>query len=123
MIDPLYGIHGRMAYIGLNGRVDGMSVSDKALDGLVLATANASYRRSIDAAELAACLRSGDGGSWIVHVATFLTEVQPELVLKFAERHGISMSELAFAYNAMKATTGEANPALETALVQLAPAA
>jgi hypothetical protein len=100
-----------------------MSVVHKDLDGLVLGTTNASYRRSIGAEALALCLKSGQAGSWIVHVVTFLTEVQPDLILEFAELHGISTSELACAYDAMKAATGEANPALEMTLVQLAPAA
>jgi hypothetical protein len=100
-----------------------MDDCEGALDGLVLGTTNAPYRRSIGASEMVACLTSGESGPWLVHVATFFTEVRPELVLGFAERHGISMAELASAYQAMKAATGEANSDLETALVQLAPAA
>lgn len=100
-----------------------MSAPHKNLDGLVLGTTNASYRRSIGAEALAACLKSGSAGSWTVHVVTFLTEVRPELILEFAELHDISTDELASAYDAMKTATGEANPALEMTFVQLAPAA
>ena len=93
------------------------------LDDLVLGTTNAPYRRAISADQLTVCLSSCESGSWKVHVATFFTEVRPELVLRFAELHGVSMSELASAYHAMKVVTGEANPVLEADLEQLAPTA
>ena len=78
---------------------------------------------AISADQLTVCLSSCESGSWKVHVATFFTEVRPELVLRFAELHGVSMSELASAYHAMKVVTGEANPVLEADLEQLAPTA
>jgi PHD/YefM family antitoxin component YafN of YafNO toxin-antitoxin module len=92
-----------------------------AVDKLVLATVNAPYKRSIDAAALRACLAGRDLDPWLVHVATFFTDVAPELVLEFAERHGISRSALAKAYRAMTRKTGERNPHLEAALVRMAP--
>jgi hypothetical protein len=89
------------------------------VDDLVLGTTNAPYRRSISAAELAGCLASGESGAWLVHVATFFTEVRPELVLKFAELHGVPRNALAKAYQSMRARTGEVSPALESALERL----
>ena len=58
-----------------------------------------------------------------MHIATFFTDVRPELVPRFAKLHGIPARELAFAYDEVKRATGEANPALENLLEQLAPAA
>jgi hypothetical protein len=66
---------------------------------------------------------SGESGQWTVHVATFFTDVRPELVLKFAKLHRIPTRELSSAYGEMKQATGEANPALENLLEQLAPTA
>jgi hypothetical protein len=91
-----------------------------AVDKLVLATVNAPYKRSIDAATLRDCLAKPDLDQWLVHVATFFTDVAPELVFKFADRHGISRSRLAKAYRAMKRRTGEWNPVLEADLGPLA---
>jgi excisionase family DNA binding protein len=92
------------------------SMSKREVEVLVLGTTNAPYRRSITATELARGLASGKGEPWTVHVATFFTDVKPELILRFAETHGISKRLLTSTYRAMKAATGEANPALETAL-------
>jgi excisionase family DNA binding protein len=97
-------------------------ISKGEVDELVLGTTNAPYRRSITAAELARSLVSGKSEPWTVHIATFFTDVKPELVLKFAEMHGISRRVLASTYRALKTATGEANPALETVLDQLASA-
>jgi hypothetical protein len=58
-----------------------------------------------------------------VHVATFFTDVRPELVLRFTKLHGIPARELALAYGDVKPATGDANPALENLLEQLAPTA
>jgi hypothetical protein len=91
-----------------------------AVDKLVLATINAPYKRSIDAATLRNCLAKLDLDQWLVHVATFFTDVAPELVFKFADQHGISRSTLTKAYLAMKKKTGERNPDLETDLVPMA---
>lgn len=99
------------------------SIPDQEVDELVLGTTNAPYRKVIRAAQLAKQLTSSRTGPWNVHVATFFTDVRPELILKFAAIHGVSKSDLAMAYRAMKAATGEANPRLEAAFEQLAPAA
>jgi hypothetical protein len=93
----------------------------REIDDLVLGTTNAPYRRSIRAKELVEALMSGESDRWTVHVATFFTDVRPELVLRFAELHGIPTRELASTYDEMKAATGEANLALENLLERLAP--
>jgi hypothetical protein len=97
------------------------NVSVHEVDELVLGTTNAPYRRSISASELANALMSGRNGRWAVHVATFFTDVRPKLVLRFAALHRIPPRKLASAYSEMKDATGEANPALENLLEQLAP--
>jgi excisionase family DNA binding protein len=98
-------------------------VAVRGIDDLVLGTTNAPYRRSIRAKELADALMSGESGRWAVHVATFFTDVRPELVLKFAKLHGIPKRKLASTYEEVKAATGEPNPSLENLLEQLAPTA
>lgn len=90
------------------------------LDELVLGTTNAPFRRSIGAGQLASILKSADPGPWLVHLANFFTEVRPELVLMFAEHHGVSIRDLSSVYGTVKTATGEANPSLEIALEQLA---
>jgi hypothetical protein len=97
--------------------------SVREIDDLVLGTTNAPYRRSIRAKELVDALRSGESGRWAVHVATFFTDVRPELVLRFAKLHGIPKRKLASTYDQVKAATGETNPSLEHLLEQLAPTA
>jgi prevent-host-death family protein len=99
----------------------GRPMSKREVDELVLGTTNAPYTRSITAATLAKSLTSGKCGQWKVHIATFFTDVKPELILEFAEVHGISRRVLASTYRALKAATGEGNPALEAILGQLAP--
>jgi hypothetical protein len=101
----------------------GRGTSVREIDDLVLGTTNAPYRRSIRAKELVDALTFGGSGEWTVHVATFFTDVRPELVLRFAKLHGIPTRELASAYGEVKEATGEANPALENLLEQLAPTA
>jgi hypothetical protein len=101
--------------------VQGTSV--RQIDDLVLGTTNAPYRRSIRTKELVDALTSGESGTWTVHVASFFTDVRPELVLQFAKLHGISARKLTSAYGEIKQATGEANPALEKLLEQLAPTA
>ena len=96
------------------------AISKREVDELVLGTTNAPYRRSITATELTRRLVSGKSEPWTVHIATFFTDVKPELVLKFAKMHGVSRRVLASSYRALKTATGEANPALETVLDQLA---
>jgi hypothetical protein len=90
------------------------------VDKLVLATVNAPYRRSISGQTLAECLAAARPNGWTVHVATFFTDVTPRLVLEFAEGHGLSRSDLAQAYFAIKRETGQQNPALEAELGSLA---
>ncbi len=99
----------------------GPRLTPDAVDKLVLATVNAPYKRSIDAATLQNCLAGLDLDRWLVHIATFFTDVAPGLVFKFADQHGISRSKLAKAYLAMRKRTGEQNPDLETDLVPVAP--
>jgi excisionase family DNA binding protein len=101
----------------------GRGASIREIDDLVLGTTNAPYRRSIAAKELVDALMSGVSGQWTVHVATFFTDVRPELALRFAKLHGVPTRELASAYGGVKEATGEANPALEKLLEQLAPTA
>jgi excisionase family DNA binding protein len=98
------------------------SIPDREVDELVLGTTNAPYKRAVSAAQLAKHLASCGTGPWNVHVATFFTDVRPELILKFAAIHRVSKSDLAATYRAVKAATGEANPRLEAILGQLAPA-
>jgi excisionase family DNA binding protein len=90
------------------------------IDQLVLGTTNAPYRRTMNATDLVARLTSRDWQNWIAHVATFFTEVRPELVLEFARFHAIPIQDLAASYRSMKSATGESNPALESALERLA---
>jgi hypothetical protein len=91
-----------------------------SVDKLVLATVNAPYKRGISATILKECLMKGEPGDWPVHLATFFTDVTPDLVFGFAALHGIFKFELAHAYVAMKSKTGELNPDLEAELVPLA---
>jgi hypothetical protein len=98
----------------------GRSSTPKDIDQLVLGTTNAPYRRTIKSTDLVARLTSRNWQNWIAHVVTFFTEVQPELVLQFARIHAIPIQDLAAAYRSMKSATGEANPALESALERLA---
>ncbi|CAN7714797.1 hypothetical protein [Rhizobium sp. LjRoot258] len=97
--------------------------SPSAVDALVLGTVNAPYKRAISAEELARAFSSCQLQNWIVHVATFFTDVRPTLVIEFAETHGIPHVELENVYATVKRTTGERNPDLEAALVALAHAA
>jgi hypothetical protein len=94
--------------------------TNSAVDKLVLATVNAPYKREISVSILKECLVKGEPGDWPVHLASFFTDVSPNLVFRFAALHGISKSKLAQAYLAMKAKTGELNPDLEAELVPLA---
>lgn len=95
-------------------------VPGRAVDKLVVATVNAPYRRAITAQTLAACLADTTFDGWIVHVATFFTDLSPDLVLDFAAQHGISHAGLAKSYFRVKQRTGEGNPGLETKLASLA---
>jgi len=112
-IDEDISVAGLLAAFGADGDASWV-------DDLVLGTTNAPYRRSIGATELANALTAVGAADWRVHVATFFTEVRPELVLSFATIHGIALPQLADAYRAMREATGEANPALEKLIEQLA---
>jgi hypothetical protein len=90
------------------------------VDKLVLATVNAPYKRDITASTLTECLLKADAGDWLVHVATFFTDVSPPLILAFAGLHGISRIKLGQAYLAIKVKTGELNLNLETLLEPMA---
>jgi hypothetical protein len=90
------------------------------VDKLVLATVNAPYKRDITASTLTECLLKADAGDWLVHVATFFTDVSPALIFAFAASHGISKAKLAQAYLAMKSTTGELNLDFEAVLEPVA---
>ncbi len=93
------------------------------MDKLVLATVNAPYKRDISAAALKDCLANAELDVWPVHVATFFTDVSPDLIFGFAAAHGVTKHQLARAYWAMQAKTGERSPDLEAKLVPLARAA
>ena len=90
------------------------------VDKLVLSTVNAPYARNISAATLRKCIVEAKLDDWLVHVATFFTDVSPNLIFKFASSHGVSKSKLAEAYRVMKADTGERNSDLEAELVSMA---
>jgi hypothetical protein len=94
-----------------------------AINKLVLATVNAPYKRDISAATLCECLAHAELGEWPVHLASFFTDVDPDLVFGFAASHGIPKVALAEAYSAMKTATGECNPILEREFGPLATAA
>jgi hypothetical protein len=101
----------------------GAAEGDSAVDRLVLSTVNAPYKRTITAATLQECILTSRLDEWTVHIATFFTDVSPNLVLGFASAHGISKSKLAEVYLAMKTKTGERNPDLEAELAPVATSA
>jgi hypothetical protein len=117
----------RNSYIELmtSARIDQLArkMAIEEVDELVLAAVNAPYKRAIGAATLADRLAKAEPGKWPVHVATFFTDVSPDLVLAFAAAHGLSRSELACAYLATKRKTGERNAELEAELGSVATAA
>ncbi len=106
-------------------RIDQLTreMATKEVDELVLAAVNAPYKRTIGAATLAGRLAKAEPGKWPVHVATFFTDVSPDLVLAFAAAHGLSKSQLARAYLATRRRTGERNGELEAELGSVAAAA
>lgn len=108
---------------GLNISPASIHRSPSAVDALVLGTVNAPYKRAISAEELAQALASGHLRNWLVHIATYFTDVRPTLVIEFAEAHGIGHVELENVYTSVKRTTGERSTDLEAALVALAHAA
>lgn len=86
------------------------------IDALVLGTVNAPYRRSISADDLARAILDPSNTPWIVHLATFYTDVRPAMILQFAEAHGIDRIYVAMSYMTVRAATGERSAALEAKL-------
>jgi hypothetical protein len=100
----------KASYIDAHGawtNQDALNVATKSVDKIVLATVNAPYRCAIDAGTLTGCLARAEADDWLVHLATFFTDVSLELVFAFAAEHGLSKSKLAEAYFACKKKTGE----------------
>lgn len=96
------------------------------VDGLVLGTVNASFKRSIDAQTLASGIAAvvTSDRSWVshvAHVATFFFEVKPHLIVAFADHHGIDGMTLRAAYATMRDFTGERNADLERFIQEAAP--
>jgi hypothetical protein len=108
--------------MALTASQSALSEAASAVDRLVLSAVNAPYKRNISAAVLQRCIARTELDEWAVHVASFFTDLPPDLVFGFASSHGISKSKLAETYRAMKLKTGERNPDLEAKLVALAPA-
>jgi len=100
-----------------------MSKRAKFTDALVLGTVNAPYRREINARDLSRCLRREELSEWLVHIATFFTDVDPSLVLQFAELHDIPVTDLRRVYSDVKRKTGERSPRLEATFDAMANAA
>lgn len=97
-----------------------MSSSLERTDLLVLGTVNAPLKRQIAPNDLVRCLSSGDPDPWLVHVAAFFTEVSPDLVVTFADEHGVDRRSLARTYFATKTKTGIVHEQLEARLGRLA---
>jgi hypothetical protein len=86
------------------------------IDNLVLGTVNAPWKTAISAEDLAHLVDAGQVDEHLLHLASFFGEVRPELILAFAEAHGISRLALRRTYNLVRVRTGEENNAL-TALL------
>jgi hypothetical protein len=89
------------------------------VDGLVLATVNASWKRTLSADQLALAVTEGQTTQYLPHLATFYGEVSPKLVISFAEDHEIALDKLSATYRQVRELTGETNAALEPLLVRL----
>jgi hypothetical protein len=94
------------------------------VDLLVLNTVNASWRRRIDAATLAACL----GGTrsqrnWSAHVRTFFEDVPREAMLRFMVAHRLEPRAVLETYRTLRGRVEAGNDALEGWLAELADAA
>lgn len=89
------------------------------VDGLVLGTVNAPWKRILDAEQLAQAVVTGQTGDYLPQLATFFGEVSPRLVMSFADHHRISHEVLAATYKTVKGLTGETNTSLENLLVGL----
>ena len=75
----------RMNAAGGRRRERGRSMSKREVDELVLGTTNAPYKKSITAAALAKGLASGTSEPCTVHIATFFTDVRPELIFEVCQ--------------------------------------
>lgn len=93
------------------------------VDALVMGTVNAPYKRSLSPDVLADCIATGDVKPWVVHVATFFTDVRPGLVFEFADLHHIAVPTLISTYMALSSQTGERSFALEAEFDSMAAAA
>jgi hypothetical protein len=90
-------------------------------DALVLATINASWRRTIDAPTLLGCIRDlREIQTWLPHLATMFSEVSLEALLRWMTAHDISPAVLGRCYEQVAALTGERNPMLEAWLGDMA---
>ena len=87
------------------------------IDGLVLGTVNAPWKRTLDAEQLAQAVMTSQTGDCLPQLATFFGEVSSQLIVGFADQHKIAHEVLASTYEAVKRLTGERNEALEAELL------
>jgi hypothetical protein len=109
-----------------NGDMIGAYVEAKMatrLDELVLGTVNAPWKRVLNADQLERAVATGEVEGCLPHLATFFAEVSPTLVIRFADQHGISLTDLSVTYRQVRSLTGEANAALESLIVVMGQAA
>jgi len=93
------------------------------IDALVLNSVNASWRRSIDAATLVACLRGArEPAEWADHVRAFFEDVPREALYRFVLAHEVPPGCLLATYRAL-VTPEERHGGLESWLAGLADAA
>ncbi|WP_349371972.1 hypothetical protein [Salinarimonas sp.] len=97
-----------------------MSSPLERTDLLVLGTVNAPLKRQMASTDLVQCLASEDPDPWLVHIAAFFTEVSPDLIVSFADGHGVDRRSLARTYFATKTRTGILHEQLEVRLGRLA---
>jgi len=90
----------------------------KNVDGLVLGTVNAPWKRRLDALQLAHAVVTNQTEDYLPQLATFFGEVSPRLVVSFADQHQISRENLTHAYRSVAALTGERNASLEKFLIE-----
>lgn len=89
------------------------------VDGLVMGTVNAPWKRTLTADQLALAVAQSQTSQYLTHLATFFGEVSPKLVLTFAAGHHISPEVLSATYERVKHLTGEANTSLEPLLASV----
>ena len=93
------------------------------IDALVLNTVNVSWRRTIDATTLVACLRgTSESAEWAEHVRTFFEDVPREALYRFVLAHDLPPERLLTTYRALIAPE-ERHGDLDTWLADLADAA